>query len=324
MPFLFLTTNLSESNVSSISNIITIIGAVITILGIIHNIYTNNSQQMKIEYSTHIMPILSNAAIKQEIAILDNMHISYKGVKLRNPYLLSLKIKNTGNVAIENPEMRIKLTDNTTIIPGYFEQLPPGYEDKWKFGNNTHNTCELSLKHINSSQEVKAIFFLDEKPENKIVFECPVYGIKLKKVSGNANFKNSATGFSMKNINIIILALLALSVIFSYRVIACIDLIIFEAGLATYLDPVQLYMFVFGIMAMTFLFNSFGIKTLDEYVIEQRKNTSILFVTTTVVMAVLGILITFNVIYSNEAQIVIAIVMAIVISLLNHIFLVTR
>lgn len=108
--------------------------------------------------------------------------IFYNDDQLVKPYLLSVDIINSGNVAIENPPIEIEAMDATYIIPGYFEDIPPGYEDLWSSERIDAEVCNIKLQHINPGQVAKVRFYLDEEPSHDIVFKCPMKDLKVKRV----------------------------------------------------------------------------------------------------------------------------------------------
>jgi hypothetical protein len=108
--------------------------------------------------------------------------IYYNDAQLVKPYLLSVDIINSGNIAIENPPIEIEALDATYIIPGYFEDIPPGYEDLWSSERVDAEVCNIKLEHINPGQIAKVRFYLDEEPSNDIVFKCPMKDLKVKRV----------------------------------------------------------------------------------------------------------------------------------------------
>lgn len=109
--------------------------------------------------------------------------IYYNDELLVKPYLLSIDIINSGNVSIENPPIEIQALDATYIIPGYFEDVPPGYEGLWTSEREDAEICSINLKHINPGQVAKVRFYLDEEPKSDIVFKCPMKDLQLRRVN---------------------------------------------------------------------------------------------------------------------------------------------
>ena len=90
-------------------------------------------KQLKISYNVQVFPILSNSVTKNTDINLDDLKIQYKDKTLTNPCLLALEIVNIGNEAINDPPIKIRTDESIEIIPGYFEDIPSGYEDLWNF-----------------------------------------------------------------------------------------------------------------------------------------------------------------------------------------------
>lgn len=135
-------------------------------------------KQLKISYNIQVFPILSNSVTQNTDINLDDLKIQYKGKNLLNPCLLALEIVNIGNEAINEPPIKIRTDEDIEIIPGYFEDIPAGYEDLWSFDKTNSNSCNILLKHINPKQAVKTRFFLDNLPQKKIIFECPMQNVQ--------------------------------------------------------------------------------------------------------------------------------------------------
>lgn len=141
---LFVTTNAitEQSNGNGTNNIIGIGGILATIfVGIITCVVTwkltmRSIKQQQLTYSLKVLNILSNSIKVQENA-LSNLTITHGTNKLNNPYLLLLEIENTGNEAIINPPICIRSKNDAEIIPGYFQNIPPGYEE--------NGTCKKKL-----------------------------------------------------------------------------------------------------------------------------------------------------------------------------------
>lgn len=130
-----------------------------------------------------LFPILSQGLLK------DQLEITYKGEVLPEPTLLAVNIRNTGNVAIDNPPIEIEAIGTTYVIPGYIEDVPPGYENLWTLERSDAESCKIKLDHINPGQIVKARFFLDEIPDKKLLFKCPMRDLTIKEVDPKAKEK---------------------------------------------------------------------------------------------------------------------------------------
>ena len=106
-------------------------------------------KQLKISYNIQIFPILSNSVAKSTGMNLDDLKIQYSDKVLSNPCLLALEIVNSGNNAINNPPIKIRTDENIEIIPGYFEDVPSGYEGLWSFSKTTPNSCRQCASRQN-------------------------------------------------------------------------------------------------------------------------------------------------------------------------------
>ena len=116
-------------------------------------------KQLKISYNIQVFPILSNSVTQNTDINLDDLKIQYKDKELLNPCLLALEIVNIGNEAINEPPIKIRNDEDIEIIPGYFEDIPAGYENLWSFDKTSPHSCNILLKHINPKQVVKTRFF---------------------------------------------------------------------------------------------------------------------------------------------------------------------
>lgn len=132
----------------------------------------------KLNYEIKMFPIIS----KDFFSKSSDLKIYFKEELLPEPTLLAVDIINSGNVAIESPPIEIETMGATYIIPGYIEEIPPGYEDIWELERTDAESCSIHLEHINPGQVVKARFFLDELPKNPPVFKCPMKDLELKEV----------------------------------------------------------------------------------------------------------------------------------------------
>lgn len=182
MHYILLTIQQTTSKAPS-NNIVGIGGIIVTLLvGIVTCLVTwkltmKSIKQLKISYNVQIFPILSNSVTKNKDINLADLKIQYKDKELLNPCLLALEIINIGNEAINEPPIKIWTDENIEIIPGYFEDIPAGYEELWSFDKPHSNSCNILLKHINPKQVVKTRFFLDNLPQKKLFLNvlCKMY-----------------------------------------------------------------------------------------------------------------------------------------------------
>ena len=155
-----------EATTQAPSNDIIGIGGIIATLlvGIVTCLVTwkltmKSIKQLKISYNIQVFPILSNSVTQNTDINLDDLKIQYKDKELLNPCLLALEIVNIGNEAINEPPIKIRNDEDIEIIPGYFEDIPAGYENLWSFDKTSPHPCNILLKHINPKQVVKTRFF---------------------------------------------------------------------------------------------------------------------------------------------------------------------
>ncbi len=165
--------------------IIGLIGVVATIIiGVISwfvsaRIARKNFSAPKLHYRISMVPLLS---IKTP-ATTKGLKVEYNGELLVEPTLLSIDIINAGDVAIENPPIEVEAQGATYLIPGYFEDVPPGYNSLWSIERTDADSCAVHLTHINPKQIVKARFFLDEYPKKEPIFKCPMKDLSTKRVT---------------------------------------------------------------------------------------------------------------------------------------------
>jgi len=162
---------------SLISIIITILVGIIS--WIVSAFLTKKSiKQKKLAYEINYFPIIS----KDFISNASKLKIEYEGELLPEPTLLVVDVMNVGNEAIENPPIEIRAVGATYVIPGYLEDVPPGYEDIWKLERTDAESSAIKLKHINPKQVVKARFLLDEFPKEPPLFVCPMKNLEVRKL----------------------------------------------------------------------------------------------------------------------------------------------
>lgn len=143
----------------------------------------------KLTYEMKLTPLIPSGREED----FKKFKIFYNDEQLVKPYLLSVDIINSGNTAIDNPPIKIEAMDATYIIPGYFEDMPPGYDDLWSSEREDAEICSIKLEHINPGQVAKVRFYLDEEPKAEIVFKCPMKDLQLRRINTElrANILNS-------------------------------------------------------------------------------------------------------------------------------------
>lgn len=119
----------------------------------------------KLNYCVDIFPILTQTDLAKELKV------SYNGEVLKNPCLVVIGVKNTGNVSVGNPPIEIYCKDSL-LIPAYIEDIPDGYEDKWKVVTETKSKIKVNAEFINPKQEMKIRLYADlDNEEPKVI--CP-------------------------------------------------------------------------------------------------------------------------------------------------------
>lgn len=167
-------------------NIIGIGGILATIIvGIITCMVTwivaKRSQKiMKFSWSAEITKVLN---INPEVD-RGKIQLLHDGIEIKNPHMIQMKIKNVGNASIAFPVLMIKVDNSDKIIPLGFNDIPYGYENKWKLRVISNKECKIELEHINPKQEFSIILFADGN-EPKITVSCPMKDIALKEVKND-------------------------------------------------------------------------------------------------------------------------------------------
>lgn len=318
-----------QSN-DDMSNIIGIGGILATIIvGIITCIVTwkltkLSIKQNKLTYSTKILNILSNS-IQGKHSVFSNLTVTYGNKNLKNPCLLLLEIENTGNNAIVNPPIGVKVGNNTEIIPGYFQDIPSGYETKWKMQQTTSNSCSVALEHINPKQVVKACFFLDNPPEN-VVFECPMKDITIQEKGDRINEQKPNFRGTFGRLEKATCSLLILTILLFISTDLWMELL-YTLNWYKWLPApaICIILFVLLTLVISILFNVFGIKKLDNYIISNK--TAAKWIVS--ILGVLSIMLTsailYNIFITNFiVQIIIGVVVIFMLAVLIHILCIDK
>lgn len=257
------------------SDIIGIGGIIATIIvGIVTSYITwkltmKSIKQLKLSYNVEIYPILSNSITNNPNFILDDLKVQYNGKVLQNPCLLTIQIENTGNEAIIDPPIKIKNEDNIEIIPGYFQDIPHGYNELWCFNKDTNYSCSLALKHINPKQIVKARFFLENIPQNKIQVECPMPNLQIQEVSYSSLGKapNKLTEFYNSNLILIALTMLLFVSIPQWSVY----IYDFIRITGVRMQAESVVVFIMSMLLMSVILNNYGVIFIDKYIKSHTK-----------------------------------------------------
>lgn len=319
-----LTANTAQEAVTQTpsNDIIGIGGIIATLLvGIVTCLVTwkltlKSIKQLKISYSIQVFPILSNSVTKNTEINLDDLKIQYRDKALSNPCLLALEIVNIGNDAINDPPIRIWTDEDIEMIPGYFEDVPSGYETLWSFNKTDPNSCNIRLEHVNPKQVVKTRFFLDNSPQKKIIFECPMPNVQIQEVAyNNASTTNKITISSKSNIILMcITALLFISIeqwgYYIERFIWLTDI---------HLHSSQVVIFIMSLLLLAIIMNVYGVPIVDKYIKAHPKQANFIKLAMIVVSIILlALIICDYIIVRFIPQIITAIIVVILLSLFIH------
>ena len=314
-------TNIPQDNLIGIGGIIaTIVVGIITCL-VTWKLTMKTIKQLKLAYSVQLFPILSNSFTKNKELTLTDLQIKYKNKLLQNPCLLTLDIINAGNVAINNPPIKIKSNENIEIIPGYFEDVPYGYEELWTIQKNDPNSCTLVLAHINPKQTVRVRFFLDNFPTEKLIFECPMENIQLQEITNSidSKSKNSTRMSSSQKANITIAIITAILFISIDQWLYLVDEFLWYTGIHRYLPSYNVALFVIFTLVLSLLLNVYGIEKIDKFVVSHPRKAIILKLGILILSIILLGLIIFNcIIVHFIPQLITAIVVSCLLALLIH------
>lgn len=158
-------------------NIIGIGGILATIIvGILSCVVTwivakKTIEKRKLNYSISIYPILNLFDRTHELKVI------YKGEELRNPCLIGIDIKNVGNKSVEKPPVEI-FCEKSLLIPAYMEDVPCGYEEKWKADAVSKSKVKLNIDYINPKQVLRLRLYADLAKRDKPQIICPAQDLE--------------------------------------------------------------------------------------------------------------------------------------------------
>jgi len=181
------------------SDIIGIIGALSTIIIGLLSWFISASHMKKtmerkeLQYSMKISPLINKDLFKET----NKLEIKYEDDIIEELVLLEITIINSGNMAIENPPIRIESKDATYIIPAYLDDVPDGYEDHWTIEREDGETSLIKVNHINPGQKIKAKFLMDKMPPENPMFICATPNLKIKRI---ADIEISTTALSILDV----------------------------------------------------------------------------------------------------------------------------
>jgi len=138
-----------------------------------------NLAKKEIRYRMRITPLLNQSLFKET----EKLEIKYKNDIIEELVFLEVDIINSGNVAIENPPIKIESRDATYIIPAYLEDVPDGYDLHWDIEREDGETCLINADHINPGQIIKARFLMDKLPPEKPMVICAMPDLNIKRIA---------------------------------------------------------------------------------------------------------------------------------------------
>jgi hypothetical protein len=160
----------------TLAQYIAIAGVAATLLGVVLTWLVARRQltAKRLAYSFEIEPLLngSDPDLARELKVL------FRGEELPHPALLSLKISNTGNTAVEKAKVIVQLPDATYLIPGYFIDVPAGYEPLWDIDRTDAEECTIRFAHINPGQVANVRLLMDEMPSGAPRVSCPMPNVR--------------------------------------------------------------------------------------------------------------------------------------------------
>lgn len=176
--------------------------------------------------------------------------------------------------------------------------------------------CNILLKHINPKQVVKTRFFLDNLPQKKIIFECPMQNVQTQETAyNNTNTPNKITVSSKSNI--ILMAITALLFVSIPQWSYYIKQFIFFTDI--HLSTVMVITFMMVLLLLAIIMNVYGIPFVDKYIKSHPKQCPLIKLVMAVVSIILLLLIIFDyIIIGFIPQITTATIVIILLSLLIH------
>lgn len=310
------------------NDVIGIGGIVATILvGVITCLVTwkltmKSIKQLKMSYNVQIFPILSNSVTNNTEINLEDLKIQYKDKSLSNPCLLALEIVNTGNEAISNPPIKVRIDEDIEIIPGYFEDIPSGYEELWGFSKTTSSSCNIHLEHINPKQVVKARFFLDNLPQKKVIFECPMQNVQTQEVAYRNTSATNKIAISTQS-NIILICITALLYITIPQWSEYIRGFIWTTQI--HLNTHEVVIFIMALLILSIVMNVYGVPVLDKFIKSHPKySIGIRLIMIILSVILLALIVCDYIIINVTAQTITAIIVVVLLSLFIHLAFISK
>lgn len=168
----------------------------------------------------------------------------------------------------------------------------------------------------------KTRFFLDNLPQKKIIFECPMQNVQTQEVAyNNANTTNKITVSSKSNF--ILMAITALLFISMQQWSYYISEFIWFTGI--HLRTNGAVAFIMSLLLLTIIINVYGVPIIDKYIKSHPKRTTFIKLTMAIVSIILLMLIIFDFIIVHPIlQIITAIIVIVLLSLLIHFLFISK
>ena len=129
-----------------------------------------------LQYSLSLSPLLPPSTKGFE-----SLRVEYQGDELPYPMFLVVDVTNLGRHSINDVPILVRAPGTTYVYPGYVEDMPLGYSDKWEIARTGPEECTIHLEHLNPGQVVKARFLLDEQPKAEPLVACAMPDIELRR-----------------------------------------------------------------------------------------------------------------------------------------------
>lgn len=170
-----------DSSALGKTEFIALAGVFATLLGVLVTWLVMRRQfaSKKLSYSYSVERLLRNS----EPDLSRDLQVTYRGDLLPSPTLLNLEIINTGPTAVENASVVVKLPDATYLIPGFFVDVPVGYEDLWEIERSDAEECTILLRHINPKQVARVRLLMDEVPDGELRISCAMPNVEFTRAS---------------------------------------------------------------------------------------------------------------------------------------------
>lgn len=311
--------------------VIGIWGIVFTVVGIIISILVTwifarkNRSEMKLEYQIAAVPLFANSSIVD--VSKRALDIQYNGKKISEPYMLIVDVFNTGNVAVQNIDIVVRSKDGNKIMPGYIDQIPDGYHEKWSVGEvpGDPTATNIRLEFINPKQVVNARCYLDGKPDKGFSFECPLPNVQINESRLSTNLDNPKSkllnsGRSWGNLILagIILLLYVTVNLWTSQIDNLLYFLYRNYLIRTPYDSTLIPMFVFATLIAALIWNAIGLGRFDKWLLRHKKGLKITSVISIVVSLAGAICVWFRVFLYSPIEEIIIISSFIIVSLSIH------